>query len=109
MPAQDRLGGDEERRPTLPWHQSGPFGDKRPVRPGETRSGDVATEHSELVAEHEDLGVLGDLVHPMQPSELDDTADKAVEEAKRHGPAGFPLRSWLVKSRIRLLDPLRSR
>ena len=58
-----------------------------------------------MVAEYEDLGVLGDLAHPMQPSELDDAADKAVEEAESHGPAGSPPRSWLVNPRIRLLDP----
>jgi hypothetical protein len=60
-----------------------------------------------LVAEHEDFGVLGDLAHPMQPSELDDATDKAIEEAEGHGPAGSPPRSWLVKPRIRLLDPSR--
>jgi hypothetical protein len=37
--------------------------------------------------------------------ELDHATDQAIEEAEGHGPAGSPPRSWLVKPRIRLLDP----
>ncbi len=61
------------------------------------------------MAENEDFGVLGDLAHPMQPSEPDGATDKAIEEAECHGPAGSPPRSWLVKPKIRLLDPSGSR
>ena len=50
----------------------------------------LAAEDSQLLAERQDLGVLGDLAHPMQPSELDDATDKAIEEAECHGPAELP-------------------
>ena len=47
------------------------------------------------MAEHEDLGVLGDVVHPMDAHELDDAADQAVEEAERHGwQDRRPDRAW---------------
>ena len=105
MPAQDRLGGDKERRPTSPWHQSGQGGDERPVGPGELRSADLTSQHSQLVAKHQDLSVLGDVVHPMQPSELNEATDQAVEEGEGHGPAGSLPRSLLVKPLIRLLVP----
>jgi hypothetical protein len=41
----------------------------------------------------------------MDTRELDDTSEQAVEEAERHGVAGSPLRSVLVKPVIGFLDP----
>ncbi len=40
------------------------------------------------MAEHEDLAVLGEIVHPMDAHELGDTADQAIEEAEGHDMAG---------------------
>ena len=54
-------------------------------------------EHGELVTEHEDLGVLGRGVHPMDPKQFGNTADKTVDEAERHGRGAPPDHSWLVK------------
>jgi hypothetical protein len=42
-------------------------------------------EQGELVAEHQDLCVLGGIVHPEDPEQFDDTADQALEEPERHG------------------------
>jgi hypothetical protein len=58
-----------------------------------------------MVAQQEDLGVLGDFHHPMEARELDDATDQAVKEPEPHGPAGSPRRSCLVKLRLGLLDP----
>ena len=85
MPAEDGLGSDEVRRPPLAWDQLGQHGDDRPIRPGEVGSGDRTLEHGGLVAEHQDLCVLGGIVHPEDPEQFDDAADQAVEEAERHG------------------------
>ena len=60
------------------------------------------------MAEHEDLGVLGEIIHPMDVHELGDAADQAVEEAEGHDVAGSSSESCLVKPRIGLLDPSRS-
>jgi hypothetical protein len=100
MPAEDGLGSDEERRPPLAWYELGQRGDDRPVRPGETGSGNLALEHGKLVAEHQDLCVLGGVVHPEDPEQFDDAADQAVEEAERHGRGASPSLSWLVKVTI---------
>ena len=105
MPAQDRLGGDEERRPALAWHEPGQAGDERPVGPAEAGPCDLTAQHGQLVAEHQDLGIFGDGVHPVDPHELDDATDQAVEEAERHGPAASPRRSWLVKLRTGVVGP----
>ena len=97
MPAQDRLGSDEERRAPLREHQLGQRGDDRSIRPGETGSGNLTLEHGELVAEHQDLCVLGGVVHPEDPEQFDDSADYAVQEAERHGRGASLSPSWRVK------------
>jgi hypothetical protein len=108
MPTEDRLGRDEERCPPLTWHQLRQRGDERPVGPGEAGTGDLAAEDGQLVAKHEDLGVLGGAVHAMDPKQFGHAADQAVQEAERHGPGASPSRSWLVKPKIGWLDPSRS-
>jgi len=84
MPAKDGLGRDEERRPPLARDQVGERADERPIRPGEARTGDLPLEHGELVAQHEDLGVLGQGVHPVDTYRLGDATDEAIEEGERH-------------------------
>ena len=104
VPAQDRLGRDEERRPPSPGTSLAKSGDQRPVGPGEPGSADLAAEHSQLVAEHRISASLASRPSGA-PEELKEATDQAVEEAEGHGPAGSLPRSWLVKLRIRLLDP----
>jgi hypothetical protein len=57
------------------------------------------------MAEHQDLGVFGDGVHAVERQGLDDPAEQTVEKAGRHGLAGSPIGSCLVKATIALLDP----
>jgi hypothetical protein len=97
MPAEDRLGRDEEGCPPLTRDQASEDTDERSIRPGEAGTGGLALEHGQLVTQHEDLGVLGHRVHPMNPNHLDDTADEAVEEGERHGRRASPSSSCLVK------------
>jgi hypothetical protein len=59
MPAKDRLGCDEEGRPPFTRDEASEDTDDRSIRPGEAGTSGLALEHGELVAEHEDLGVLG--------------------------------------------------
>lgn len=73
--------------------ESGQGGYERSVGPAEAGSGDLTAQDGQLLAEHEDLRGLGEGVHPMDAHELEDLTDQAVEEAKRHGPAGSPFRS----------------
>ena len=98
MPAQDRLGGDQERDPPLPRHQPGQGGDERPIRPPQAGTSDLAAQHRQLVAQHEDLRVLGDVVHPVDPDQLGDASDESVEEAKGHGAEASFSASWLIKA-----------
>jgi hypothetical protein len=84
VPAKDRLGRNEERHPSLPADQPRQSGDERPIRPPEAGTGELAAQHGQLLAQHEDLRVLGDGVHPADPDQLDDASDESVEEAERH-------------------------
>jgi hypothetical protein len=58
VPTEDGLGRDQERTPALARHETGEEGDNGAVGPGEAGTSDRAAKHSQLVAEHEDLGIL---------------------------------------------------
>ena len=97
MPAKDRLGRDEEGCPPFTRDEPSEDTDDRSIRPGEAGTGGLAPEHGELVAEHEDLGVLGHRVHPVDADRFEDAVDEAVEEGERHGRRASPSSSYLVK------------
>ena len=78
MPTEDRLGRDEEPCPSLACQQLRQGRDYRPVGPGEAGSSALAAEHGQLMAKHEDLGLLGGRVHPMDPNQLGQAADQAI-------------------------------
>jgi hypothetical protein len=105
VPAQDRLGGDEEGRPAPPRHEAGQGGDECSVGPREPGACCLAAKHGQLLTKHEDLRILGDGVHVVDTNEVDDATDQVIQEAERHGVAGSPFRSCLVKLTIGLLDP----
>ena len=96
MPAEDRLGRNEERRPPLAWDQLGQGGDERPVRPGEAGTGDLAAGARPVGGEARGSR------RPWRrrpsgwiPKQFDHTADQAVEEAERHGRGALPAdRAW---------------
>src|ERR1039458_9718015 len=71
-PAQDRLWADEERSPVFSRNKTGQEGDEGPVGPAEAGTGDLAAQHGQLVAEHEDLSILGRGIHPMDANDLND-------------------------------------
>ena len=85
VPAQDRLGGDEEGSPALPWHETGQGGDECPVGPRESGPTDLAAQDGQLVAEQEDLRLLGRGVHPMDTEQPEDATDESVEVGQCHG------------------------
>jgi hypothetical protein len=65
----------------------------------------LATCRRRTASQHQDLCVFGDGVHAVERQGLDDSAEETVEEGVRHGRAGSPLGSCLVKAAIALLDP----
>ena len=84
MRAENRLRRDEEGCPPLTRDKASEGTDERSIRPGEAGTGALASEHGQLVAQHEDLGVLGHAVHLVDADRLCEATDQAVEEGERH-------------------------
>ena len=61
VPAQQGARGDDQAQlaEMAAGQQPGQRGQDRPVGPGQPRCPDLALEHGDLVAQDEDLGVLG--------------------------------------------------
>jgi hypothetical protein len=60
-------------------------GDECTIRPGETRTVDLAAEYGQLMGEYQDLRTFGDRVHPVDTNGLEDASEEAVEEGQGHG------------------------
>ena len=59
MPAQDRVGGDEAMATQCAGQPPREGGEHSPVRPVQARSWVGAPQDGDLVAQHEELDVLG--------------------------------------------------
>ena len=97
MPSKNGLGRDEEGRPALTGDHESEGTDNRSIRPGEAGTGDLALEHGELVAQHEDLGVLCHRVRPVDADRLEDAPDEAIEKGEHHGQRASSSSTCLVK------------
>jgi hypothetical protein len=59
MPAQQRFGPDEQPVPARAGQQPGQASQQGSVSPVHLRPGHLAAQYGDLVAQHEQLGVLG--------------------------------------------------
>ena len=96
VPAEERLQCDQERMPPVPRHEAGEQRHERPVRPAEGRPGHLPAQHRQLVAKHEDLGVLCQCVQTVEAEELKGAPGEAVEERQGHGQQHGTAASFLV-------------
>jgi hypothetical protein len=108
MPAKNRPGRDEEGCPPLTRDEPSEGTNERSIRPCEAGTRGLALEHGQLVAQHEDLGVLGHRVHLVDADCSDKSTDEAVEEGERHGQRASFSASCLVNSLDEQMDPSRS-
>jgi hypothetical protein len=69
----------QERAPPLTRDEAGEQGDERPVGPAEAWPPDLASEHRQLVAQDEDLGVLREGTRPVGPDEPEHPTEELVE------------------------------
>jgi len=74
MPAQQRLRGDDEARPAGSWQHAADRGEQGTVGWFQLGSRNLAAEHDELVAQHQDLQILGSIAADEQAQELDGAA-----------------------------------
>lgn len=86
MPAKQGLGLDEEPSQSPPPKEPTQAGEQRPVRRSERRARHLATKHSHLVAEHDDLNRKFAVVRAVESEQLEDSDERQIEEGQRHGP-----------------------
>ena len=85
MPAQERCRGDEEGGPSITRERPARRHEQDPVDDPKLRSARRPLQHPELMAEDEDLEVLGAVV-PVTPAGADDEGDEGANEQVEDRP-----------------------
>jgi hypothetical protein len=86
MPAHQRVGRDEEHRPTLPIQNTAQPGEQHPIARLEARPWDLMLEDLELFAQHEDLDVFGPIPTAPQHEQRHDAAEQFVHNRHDRHP-----------------------
>ena len=81
---RDRVRSDEEDRPAVTAEHASERGEDRAVVGFEARTRDLALQHGELMAQHEDLDIFGTIRAAAQHQQVDHEPDKTVETG--HAP-----------------------
>jgi hypothetical protein len=84
VPAQHGLGGDQEAGPVGSWQHAADRGEHGSIGRLQPRSMDLAAQHGELMAQHQDLEVLGGVAAGEQCEQLDGAAQGQVGESGQH-------------------------
>jgi hypothetical protein len=86
MPAQQRLRSHRERPPRATRQHPAERGQEQPVARREPRSPDLPAQDRQLVAQHQDLKLLGALAAPEQHHQLEQTTGKDVDQRQDQEP-----------------------
>ena len=84
MPTQQRVGLDEEARPADSGEDAADRSEQGAVSRLQPRAWNLAAQHTELVAQHEDLQVLAGVAAAEQGEQLDGAAQRQVGEFRQH-------------------------
>ena len=84
MPTQQRVGLHYEERPAVTAEHAGERGEDGAVVRFEARMWVLALQHCELVAQYEDLDILGAIAPATQHQQVDHEPDQTVEAG--HAP-----------------------
>ena len=79
MPTEDCVRSDEEDWPAVAAEHASERGEDRSVLGFEARSRDLALQDAELMAQHENLDILGTIPASTQHQQVDHKSDKTVE------------------------------
>jgi hypothetical protein len=82
VPAQQRVGLDQEAGPDRPGQHAADRGQQRPVSRLEPGSWDLAVKDGELVAQHQDLQVFGGVAAGEQHERLHGAVHREVRELR---------------------------
>ena len=84
VPAQDGGRGDEQPEASAVGEQSGEGGDQGAVGPAHPRARCASLEHGELVAQDQDLDVLGGVGSGAQHDPAEELGEHLVDQSQRH-------------------------
>jgi hypothetical protein len=84
VPAQQRLGLDEEAGPAGPGRHPADRGQQRPVSGLQPGTWGLPPQHGQLMAEDEELQVLGGVAAGEQHEQLDGATQRNVGEFREH-------------------------
>jgi hypothetical protein len=84
VPAQDGGRCDEQPEGSAGRKQSGEGGDQGAVGPGYSRAWRAPLEHGELVAQNQDLDVLGGVGSGAQHDPAEERGEHLVDQSQRH-------------------------
>lgn len=90
MPAPDRLRPDEQTAPPLPRQHPGKARQQRPVSRPAARPPNLSAEYQQLLAQDEDLNLVGGIWPSEQHHQLKQAPQRPVEKGKGH-PFIFPV------------------
>ena len=85
VPTQQRGRGDEERRPPRPRQQPRQRRQHHPVRGFQVNPGDLTPQDRDLMAQHENLDLVGAITPRNERQELQSEPDNPVPERHDHG------------------------
>ena len=88
-------------------NKTGQEGNNGTVGPSEAGTCDLPVQHGQLVAQNEDLGVLGRGIHPMDAKDLNDAPDETLEKGQGHDQQASPSLLWLIKLGQAVSGPFR--
>jgi hypothetical protein len=98
VPAQDRGGRDEHSEASARREESGQGGDQGSVWPADPRPRSAPLKHSELVAQNEDLDLLGGVGSGAQHHPAQELGEQEVDQSQRHRRI-MPVADWRRSSR----------
>ena len=87
MPAQDGVRGDQAMAAQCSGQPPDECGEHGPARPFQSRFGVGAAQHSDLVAQHDELDVLGGGRAPQQQEQPEQVLEDQVRYSRRSGTA----------------------
>jgi hypothetical protein len=93
MPAQDRVGSDKEDRPAVAAEHASERGEDSSVDGFEARPCNLPLQNGGLMAQHEDLDILGTIPTATQDQQVDHEPDETVETGRADPDRPRPSRS----------------
>jgi hypothetical protein len=86
MPTQKCLRRHDQAIAAPLWEQTSKRSKERPIRRPQWRSAGLPAKHDELMAQHEQLDVFGELTTPTAYKQPQNSREREVRKGKKHPP-----------------------